>query len=242
MHTFFEMIRDAQSGAAADLFFRQFGVSPEETAKAVSALMPAFALGLEKSAQRPDAMAELTRLMTKSGFGGMSATPQAIFSQQAIALGEEVMGKLFGSPALAKAIAEQAAAMSGVAQESVAKIMPVMAATMIDAMAQAARSGAEASARAQPAAKPAPKPAAKPSSKPANADNPWEAMFATMMGAPEKPAPEPEPEPEPRDPTHAAAADAFAAYSKLVDAGREMQDAQLKMMKAMMDAYLGKKG
>lgn len=238
MHTFFEMIREAQSGTAADLFFRQFGASPEETAKVVSALMPAFALGLEKSAQRPDAMAELTRLMTKSGFGGMSASPQAIFSQQAIALGEEVMSKLFGSPALAKAIAEQASAMSGVAQESVAKIMPVMAATMIDAMAQAARSGAESSARAQPAAKPK----SKPAQKTVGADNPWEAMFATMMGAPEKPAPEPEPEPEPRDPAHAAAEDAFAAYAKLVDAGREMQDAQLKMMKAMMDAYLGKKG
>ncbi|MGP9820248.1 DUF937 domain-containing protein [Salinarimonas sp. NSM] len=232
MTNLFDLIRTAQGGAAFDNLAKAFGLSTEDTRKAVAALVPAFAMGLQRSAASPESMDALVRMMATGAFSGAWSDPKTAFSQRSRDTGADALATMFGSPDYVTRVSEQAAALSGVAGEATGKMLPILASTLMDGMAMmgaqlnAAGGGAD---RPRPSAKPAPAPAA----------NPWEDMFATMMGAPPKPEPEPEPDP-PSDPQAAAEA-AFDAYRKLIDAGREMQDAQIAMMRAMMEGFWGKR-
>lgn len=231
MTNLFDLMRQAQGGAAFDNFSKAFGLSLDETQKAVAALVPAFAMGLQRSAATPDAMEALVRMMATGAFAGAYTDPTAAFSQRSRDTGADALTKMFGSPDYVKRISDQAAALAGVAGEATGKMLPILASTLMDGMAQM---GAQMNAAGGP--KPA---AAKPAAPPPGSANPWEDMFASMMGAP--PKPEPEPEPAPPADAQAAAEIAFDAYRKMIDAGREMQDAQIAMMKAMMEGFFGRK-
>lgn len=233
MTNLFDLLRQAQGGSAFENFSKTFGLSLDETQKAVAALVPAFAMGLQRSAAQPEAMEALVRMMAQGAFAGAWQDPKAAFSPKARETGEDALATMFGSPAYVARIAEQAAALSGVAGEATGKMLPILATTLMDGMAQMS-----ARANAANAATERPKPAGKPA---ATGANPWEDVFATMMGAPPKPEPEPEPEPDPHADAQAAAEGAFEAMRKMIDAGREMQDAQIAMMKAMMEGFWGRK-
>lgn len=227
MTNLFDLMRQAQGGAAFDNFSKAFGLSLDDTRKAVAALVPAFAMGLQRSAATPEAMDGLVRMMATGAFAGAYTDPKAAFSQRSHDTGADALTKMFGSPDYVKRISDQAAALAGVAGEATGKMLPILASTLMDGMAQMGAQMNAAGASAKPAPQPAP-----PS-------NPWEDMFASMMGAP--PRPEPEPEPAPPADAQAAAAVAFDAYKKMIDAGREMQDAQVAMMKAMVEGFWGKR-
>ena len=221
-------MRQAQGGAAFDNFSKAFGLSLEETQKAVAALVPAFAMGLQRSAATPEAMEALVRMMATGAFRRRLYRPEGRLLATLARHGRgRAHQKMFGSPDYVRQVSDQAAALAGVAGEATGKMLPILASTLMDGMARMGAQMNAAGAGAKPAAQPAP-----PS-------NPWEDMFASMMGAP--PKPEPEPEPAPPADAQAAAEVAFDAYRKMIDAGREMQDAQIAMMKAMMEGFWGRK-
>ncbi|GGK45305.1 DUF937 domain-containing protein [Salinarimonas ramus] len=236
MTNLFDLMRAAQGGAAFDNFATNLGLSTEETQKAVAALVPAFAMGLQRSAARPEAMDALARMMASGAFAGAWQDAAAAFAPRTRETGSDAAATLFGSREHAARVADQAAALSGVAGEATGRMLPILAAMLMDGMARMGPPSAESAAAKEPSRRETPRASSDA------AGNPWEAMFATMMGAPPKPAPEPEPSaPEPEKDAQAAAEDAFAAMRKMIDAGREMQDAQLAMIKAMMDGFLGRK-
>ncbi len=53
MKTFFDVMREAQQSAFGAMMQKEFGLSAEQQAKAVEAMMPAFWLGLRKNAADP---------------------------------------------------------------------------------------------------------------------------------------------------------------------------------------------
>lgn len=242
MTNLFDLLRQAQGGSAFDNLAQAFGLSLEETHKAVAALVPAFAMGLQRSAAQPETMETLVRMMAQGAFAGAFQDKTTAFSPRAAETGRDALATMFGSPDYVKRVAEQAASLSGVAGEATGRMLPILTTMLMDGMA---RMGAAANAMPgvggggggdRPRATSA---RAEPTRKPA--ENPWEEMFATMMGAPPKPEPEPEPEPSPDAAAKDAAETAFAAMQKMIDAGREMQDAQMAMVKAMMDGFWGKR-
>ncbi len=240
MTNLFDLMRQAQGGAAFENVSKAFGLSMEETQKAVAALVPAFAMGLQRSAAHPETMDALARLMATGAFAGAYTDPKAAFSPRARETGESALAALFGSPDYAKRVADQAAALSGVAGEATGRMLPILTSMLMDGMARMGAAGAQAGGQgAGQGAAAAPKPKAASGAT----ENPWEEIFSSMMGAPPKPEPEPEPEP-PQDPQAAAQAaseEAFLAMRKMIDAGREMQDAQMAMVKAMMEGFWGKR-
>lgn len=234
MTNLFDLLRQAQGGSAFDNISQAFGLSIEETQKAVAALVPAFAMGLQRSAAQPETMDALVRMMAQGAFAGAFQDPKTAFSPRAAETGRDALATMFGSPDYVKRVADQAATLSGVAGEATGRMLPILTSMLMDGMA---RMGAAANAAG--GAGDRPQPTRKAEAKPA--ENPWEDMFATMMGAPPKPQPEPEPDPSPDDAAKDAAENAFAAMQKMIDAGREMQDAQMAMVKAMMEGFWGKR-
>ncbi len=127
----FDMMMQAQNGTSMETMARQFGLAQEQVIKAMQALMPAFATGLQKNATNPyDLGAFLTALSGGQHAKYFEDLGQA-FTPQGVADGNGILGHLFGSKEVSRAVAAQAAQMTGISQEIYKQMLPVIASTIM---------------------------------------------------------------------------------------------------------------
>lgn len=127
----FEMMTKAQNGDAMNAMAKQFGLAQEQVQQAMAALMPAFSTGLKRSAANPY---DFSSLMAAAGSGNYAKYFEDLskaFSPQGIADGNNVLGMIFGSKDVSRAVALQAEQMSGIGQEVYKQMLPVIANTMM---------------------------------------------------------------------------------------------------------------
>ena len=238
MFNLFDIMRTAQGGAAFDNIGRQFGLSPQDAQRAVEALLPAFAMGLQRSAMDPNAFANLMGLNGSSRPPGFLDHANLAFSPQGHARGNDVLGHIFGPEASGR-IADQAAAWSGVGASAVQQMMPVVAAMLMGGMAAAAQTAA---AQAAPPKPPSPVEAwtgmmrqmlgvqpPPPPPPPPSPANPWLDMMQRMTGQP------PEPEPPPKPP----AGNPFEIWGELFQTGREVGEQHVANLRTIFDQASG---
>ncbi len=130
MMPLFDMMAQAQNGKLLEAYSSQMGLAQEQMTKALAALMPAFSSGLKRSASDP---ANFTSMMTALAGGNYAKYFEdfnAAFTPQGIADGNAFMSQIFGSNEAARAVAEQAAKVTGVGQQALASMMPALASTM----------------------------------------------------------------------------------------------------------------
>lgn len=258
MFNFVDIMRAAQNGRAIENMARQFSLTPEQTSRAVAAMLPAFAMGLHQAASRPDHLERLFAAMRSGRYEDYFEDPRSAFSKKAQASGEDLLAAMFGSRDLAKLVAESSAAFSGVAADTAAKMMPLLASTLMGGMAKAAQGEDFGTlfARMMPSPKPPePPPPANPfeqffaamspgagkGQEATRSENPFEDMLAAMLRASTPGVPEPEPEPEPKSDAERFAEETLANYERMLQIGREMQDRHLQSLKALFDAHLSKR-
>jgi hypothetical protein len=131
MRTLFDMMLQAQNGQAMEQMAKQFGLAQEQAKQAMAALMPAFSTGLKHSAANPY---DFSALMAAAGTGGYAKYFEDLgkaFTPEGIADGNSLLGRLFGSKEVSRAIAAQAEQMSGINQEVYKQMMPVMANSLV---------------------------------------------------------------------------------------------------------------
>lgn len=212
MLNFAEIMRDAQGGAAIESFAAQFGMSQEDTRKALAALAPAFALGLQQQRDQPDHLRGLVEAMARGAYAPFFESAAQAYTQDARRRGEEALGALFGSPDLARSLSDHSAKLAGLSRETMSSMMPYVAATLMGGMGDKMRKQGDFAKNAKPAA-----------------DNPYEAMFSAMFGV------EPEPAPPPKSEGEKAVEEIFGHWERFMQLGREMQDTQMQMMRKIFE-------
>lgn len=225
MLNFIEIMRAAQGGDAIPNMAGRFGLSPEQTTKAVAALLPAFALGFQQAAARPDQLALIAETMRKGVYEPFFESAAQAFTAEAARRGEEALAALFGSPDLARSLAEQGAALAGLSQETMKQMMPFVASTLMGGLAKSldGQDFTRAFAAFFPGAEPPPSPPPKPP------ENPYEAFFSAMLGV------KPEAAPPPRSDAEKAVDQAFANWNAMLKLGRDVQDAQMQAMRSVFE-------
>ena len=208
MFNLFDILRDGQGGAALDNLARQYGLTSEQVRRATEALLPAYAMALQNSAQNPAALMQVLAAMASNPAAQAYANPQAAFTPQAERQGADLLSGLFGSPEATRAVAERAAAFTGLGADLMARLLPVMGTMLMGGMAQRAAQGSgpgpanpfapwlammqgamqgalAGAAQAAPSFRPQPAPAPM-------AGNPWSDFMAGVFGqAPPPPQPQP---------------------------------------------------
>ena len=257
MFNFIDIMRAAQGGQAIENMARQFGLTPDQTRYAVAALLPAFAMGLHQAASRPNQLEQLFETMRSGRFDAFFDNARSAISPNAFASGEKAVSQMFGSPELARAIAEQSAAFSGITAETAAQLMPLVAGTLMGGMARSTQQqdlGKVFSRLMNPLQPPEPEtpsnpwermfeamtasiPSAAPEA-PRRSENPFEDVIAAMLGVS---APS-EPEPPAKSDAERAAEEAFANYQKMVEMSRTLQDQHLAALKTLFDTFWTKRG
>ena len=127
MPTLFDMLNNAQDGRGMDLLARQFNLSRQQAELAVEALTPAFSQGLKQNASDPMGIAGFMQALASGNHAQYFDNAQSAFSPQGIAEGNGILGHLFGSKDLSRAVAAQAAQATGLGQDLIKQMLPVIA-------------------------------------------------------------------------------------------------------------------
>ena len=123
---------------------RELGVSEDEAASGAAALAPAILGGFSKQAQAQPAGANgLGDLLERLGGGGL--LDQVLAPQPTdVSPGNDVLGQIFGSKDVSRAVAQNAASQSGLAPGLLQKMLPMLAMLISGYMARQASGGAAA--------------------------------------------------------------------------------------------------
>ncbi|SON54527.1 hypothetical protein HDIA_0986 [Hartmannibacter diazotrophicus] len=243
MYTFTDLMRQAQHGQAIENFASQFGMTPNDIEKLMATMLPVYAMGMQRRMTMPNADPfGLFALMRTGPFKAAFDSYDAAVAKTTQDAGIEAMAKIFGSREAAKAIAEQAAMMTGIGTDIVNRMMPMMTSVLLGglgkeidkgpfvAMMEAWQKGFSGQAEN------------KPGAASAAPFNPFTAPMDAFMkgfsaGKPEH-APEPEPEPEPELPPEPDFQNTgVAALKHMFDAGMELQETNRKAFERILETY-----
>jgi hypothetical protein len=123
----FDMLANAQNGNGMDALARQFGLSPQQAQSAVAALLPAFSQGLKQNTADPYGAGAFLSAMASGQHAKYFENPAAAFSPAGMAEGNGILGHLFGSKDLSRAVAGQAAQATGIGQDVLKQMLPAIA-------------------------------------------------------------------------------------------------------------------
>ena len=123
----FDMLANAQNGNGMDALARQFGLNQQQAQSAVEALMPAFSQGLKRNASDPYGLGSFLQAMSTGQHAKYFDDATRAFSPQGVDEGNGILGHLFGSKDLSRAVAAQAAQATGIGQNVLQQMLPVVA-------------------------------------------------------------------------------------------------------------------
>lgn len=123
----FEMLASAQNGNAVDQMARQFGLSPQQVQEAMAALTPAFSQGLKRNAANPYDLGNFLNALSSGQHAKYFEDAAAAFSGQGVEEGNGILGHLFGSKDLSRAVAAQASQATGIARQTLQQMLPALA-------------------------------------------------------------------------------------------------------------------
>ncbi len=123
----FDMLANAQNGNAMNEMARQFGLSQQQAQEAMAALMPAFSQGLKRNTANPYDLGNFLNALASGQHARYFEDAAAAFTPQGMQEGNGILGHLFGSKELSRAVAAQAAQATGIAQQTLQQMLPVLA-------------------------------------------------------------------------------------------------------------------
>lgn len=130
----FEMLMKANGGDAMAKMASQFGLSQAQVQSAIEALLPAFSIGLKRTAANPMDMGGLIQSMLTGGYSNYFNNASAAFNPAGIQAGNDILGQLFGSKDVSRAVAAQAAQATGIGQDILKQMLPALASMLSGGM------------------------------------------------------------------------------------------------------------
>jgi hypothetical protein len=128
---------------------RELGVSEAQAQSGAAALVPAILGGFKKQAQaQPGGFDSLGGMLGQMGGGGLLddvMSPQPTNVER----GNDVLGQIFGSKDVSRAVAQNAASQSGLDPSLLKKMLPMLAMLITGFMANRSNAGPDAGATAQ---------------------------------------------------------------------------------------------
>lgn len=127
----FDMLANARNGNAVEQMARQFGLSQQQAQEALAALMPAFSQGLKRNVANPYDLGNFLAALASGQHARYFEDAAVAFSPQGVQEGNGILGHLFGSKELSRAVAAQAAQATGIAQQTLQQMLPALAAMIM---------------------------------------------------------------------------------------------------------------
>lgn len=121
-----DMIMQAAGGDTAQHAGNQLGLSPQQSQQAIGALLPAISSAMKRNTASPQGLAGLLGALQNGGHEQYLENPQTL-SQNAQTDGNAILGHLFGSKDVSRAVAGRASEQTGISSDILKKMLPMVA-------------------------------------------------------------------------------------------------------------------
>ncbi|TXN24661.1 DUF937 domain-containing protein [Methylobacterium sp. WL9] len=243
MFNLFDILQ-SQAGPGMQSIGQQFGLTPEQSRSAMNALLPALAAGLQRSAASdPMGFGRMLGMAGANPYFGAPPQPQPTPQP-------DLLGQIFGSSMLSQAVLQQASTTSGIGQQALRQMLPVMAGMVVAGIVHVMVNQPPPAPQLHRQAAPPPAPDA---GFPVAAF--WNDWMNQFIAAPDTAAParnprEPEPRPAPQAPspdfskrqdtsakTEGGDEAPFEAFQQMFQTGVQVQEQNAKAMQDIFEAF-----
>ena len=121
-----DMIMQAAGGNTAQAAGSQLGLSPQQSQQAIGALLPAISSAMKRNTASPQGLAGLLGALQNGQHDQYLDNPQML-SQNAQTDGNAILGHLFGSKDVSRAVAGRAAEQTGLDIGVLKQMLPMVA-------------------------------------------------------------------------------------------------------------------
>lgn len=131
-----DLLAGAQAQPAKQQIGQQFGLSEDMTQKAMSALIPALAAGLKSNAGKPGGAEALLEALNSGSHSRYLDEPGLLERPETRDDGNSILGHLLGSKDVSRAVASRAAEKTGLGDDLMKQMLPVLATMVMGSLAK----------------------------------------------------------------------------------------------------------
>lgn len=129
-------ILGANDGRAVGALAQQFGLSTDQASSAIGALLPALAGGLQRNVTQQGGLESLIGALTGGNHSRYLDNPATLSSPESILDGNGILGHILGTKDVSRAVASNAAATTGIGEDVLKKMLPIVATLAMGALAR----------------------------------------------------------------------------------------------------------
>lgn len=130
MNPILEMLMNSGGGGVPQQVGQQFGLSEDQTKGALSQLVPALMAGLQRNTSQAGGMDALLGALTSGKHAQYVDRPETLGEAAATEDGNSILGHIFGSKDVSRAVAGRASEQTGIGVDVLKQMLPVVA-TMV---------------------------------------------------------------------------------------------------------------
>jgi len=123
-------------GQAVGALAQQFGLSSDQASSALSALLPALAGGLQRNVTQQGGLESLVGALTSGQHGRFLDNPSLLGADTSVSEGNAILGHILGTKDVSRAVASNAAATTGIGEDVLKKMLPVIATLAMAALSR----------------------------------------------------------------------------------------------------------
>lgn len=131
-----QTILNTQDGGAVRQLGSQFGLPPEKTQSALSALVPALAAGLQKNMSSEGGVSGLLSALSSGSHERYLEDPTLLSDPSTTQDGNGILGHLFGSKDVSRQVAQSASERTGIGVGILKQMLPLVATMVMGGLAR----------------------------------------------------------------------------------------------------------
>lgn len=139
-----EMIARSHNGRGLDVLGQQFGLSREDTLRAVAELAPMVTSGVRQNSRQPDSMVSMFEALSGGRHERYLEDVSAIEYDNVQNDGNAILGHLFGRKEVSREVAMHASGSTGIGAAILKKMLPVIASMVMGAIFKRMTGGGQA--------------------------------------------------------------------------------------------------
>ena len=122
-----EMLMSSQNGATVEKAGSTLGMNAQQSQSAIAALLPAISSALKQNTSSPQGLAGLLNALQTGNHSQYLDTPAMLERPETVTDGNAILGHLFGSKDVSRAVAGRASEQTGISADMLKKFLPLVA-------------------------------------------------------------------------------------------------------------------
>jgi len=131
-----EMLMSGQNGASVEKAGSMLGMNTQQSQSAIAALLPAISSALKQNTSSPQGLAGLLGALQNGNHSQYLDNPATLERPETVSDGNAILGHLFGTKDVSRAVAGRASEQTGISTDMLKKFLPIVAAMAMGSLSK----------------------------------------------------------------------------------------------------------